>query len=140
MPYLGEDGDGNLIEPSGEQMRELYRRIGKPDQRDDIGEDGFVNAYYGSLVFKRLVTYVLECGYTFDDLQTLFLDDNIAQLRKGDTTAEETRKSANARESLERQSTMVRRIIAGAYRVSAVYFFRNVDFQNTITLNPVDIV
>ena len=35
---------------------------------------------------------------------------------------------------------MVRRIIAGAYRVNAVYFFRNVDFQDTITLNPVDIV
>ena len=140
VPYLGEDGDGNLIEPSDEQMRELYRRIGKPEQRDDIGEDGFVNAYHGSLVFKKLVTYVLECGYTFDDLQTLFLDDNIAQLRKGDTTEEEMRKSANARESLERQSTMVRRIIAGAYRVNAVYFFRNVDFQNTATLNPVDIV
>ena len=80
------------------QMRELYRRIGKPEQRDDIGEDGFVNAYHGSLFFKKLVTYVLECGYTFDDLQTLFIDENIAQLRKGDTTEEEMKKSANARE------------------------------------------
>ena len=140
VPYLGEDGDGNLIEPSDEQMRELYRRIGKPEQRDDIGEDGFVNAYHGSLIFKKLGTYVLECGYTFDDLQTLFIDENIAQLKKGDTTEEEMKKSANARESLDRQSTMVRRIVAGAYKVSAVYFFRNVDFQNTATLNPVDIL
>ena len=140
VPYLGEDGDGNLIEPSDEQMGELYRRIGKPEQRDDIGEDGFVNAYHGSLVFKKLVTYVLECGYTFDDLQTLFIDENIAQLKKGDTTEEEMKKSANARESLDRQSTMVRRIIAGAYKVNAVYFFRNVDFQNAATLNPVDIL
>ena len=50
------------------------------------------------------------------------------------------RKSATAREALDRQSTFVRRVIAGAYRVNAVYFFRNVDFQNTATLNPVDIL
>ena len=140
VPYLGEDADGNLIEPTGQQMRELYRDVGKPDQKDDIGEEGFVNAYYGAIVFKRLVTYTLECGYTFDDLQNLFVDENIAQLTKGDTTEEEMRKAANAREALDRQATLVRRIIAGAYRVNAVYFFRNVDFQNTITLNPVDIV
>ena len=140
VPYLGEDADGNLIEPTGQQMRELYRDVGKPDQKDDIGEEGFVNAYYGAIVFKRLVTYTLECGYTFDDLQNLFVDENIAQLTKGDTTEEEMRKAANAREALDRQTTLVRRIIAGAYRVNAVYFFRNVDFQNTITLNPVDIL
>ena len=140
VPYLGEDADGNLIEPTVQQMRELYRDVGKPDQKDDIGEEGFVNAYYGAIVFKRLVTYTLECGYTFDDLQNLFVDENIAQLTKGDTTEEEMRKAANAREALDRQATLVRRIIAGAYKVNAVYFFRNVDFQNTITLNPVDIV
>ena len=140
VPYLGVDADGNLIEPTAQQMRELYRDVGKPDQKDDIGEEGFVNAYYGAIVFKRLVTYTLECGYTFDDLQNLFVDENIAQLTKGDTTEEEMRKAANAREALDRQATLVRRIIAGAYKVNAVYFFRNVDFQNTITLNPVDIV
>jgi hypothetical protein len=82
----------------------------------------------------------LECGYTFDDLQNMFIDENIAQLKKGDTTEEEMRKSATAREALDRQSALVRRVIAGAYRVNAVYFFRNVDFQNTATLNPVDIL
>ena len=140
VPYLGEDDDGNLIEPSDDQMRELYRQIGKPEHKDDVGEDGFVNAYHGSLVFKKLLIYVLECGYTFDDLQNMFIDENIAQLKKGDTTEEEMRKSATAREALDRQSALVRRVIAGAYRVNAVYFFRNVDFQNTATLNPVDIL
>ena len=53
---------------------------------------------------------------------------------------DEMRKTTAAREALDRQDVMVRRIIAGAYRVNAVYFFRNVDFQDTITLNPVDIV
>ena len=130
VPYLGEDADGNLIEPTGQQMRELYHEVGKPEQRDDIGEEGFVNAYYGSIVFKRLVTYTLDFGYTFDDLQNLFVDENIAQLAKGDTTEEEMRKAANAREALDRQTALVRRIIAGAYKVNAVYFFRNVDFQN----------
>ena len=130
VPYLGEDDDGNLVEPSDDQMRELYRQIGKPERKDDVGEDGFVNAYHGSLVFKKLLIYVLECGYTFD----------LAQLKKGDTTEEEMRKSATAREALDRQSALVRRIIAGAYKVNAVYSFRNVDFQNTATLNPVDIL
>ena len=140
VPYLGEDENGELIEPTAQQMKELYQEVGRPDQKDDIGEEGFVNAYYGAVVFKRLVTYTLECGYTFEDLQTLFVDENIAQLAKGDTSREEMRKAANAREALDRQETLVRRIIAGAYRVNAVYFFRNVDFQDTITLNPVDIV
>ena len=135
VPYLGEDDDGNLIEPSDEQMRDLYRQIGKPEHKDDVGEDGFVNAYHGSLVFKKLFIYILECGYVFDDLQNMFIDENTEQLKKGDTAEEEMRKSATAREALDRQSTFVRRVIAGAYRVNAAYFFRNVDFQNTATLN-----
>ena len=124
VPYLGEDENGELIEPTAQQMKELYQEVGRPDQKDDIGEEGFVNAYYGAVVFKRLVTYTLGCGYTFEDLQTLFVDENIAQLAKGDTSREEMRKAANAREALDRQETLVRRIIAGAYRVNAVYFFR----------------
>ena len=82
VPYLGEDENGELIEPTGQQMRELYREVGRPDQKDDIGEEGFVNAYYGAVVFKRLVTYTLECGYTFDDLQNLFVDETLHNWRK----------------------------------------------------------
>ena len=63
VPYLGEDDDGKLIEPTDEQMRELYRQVGNPNSKEDIGEDGFVNAYHGSLIFKRLVIYILERGY-----------------------------------------------------------------------------
>ena len=140
VPYLGEDDDGNLIEPSDEQMQDLYHQIGKPEHKDDVGEDGFVNAYRGSLVFKKLLIYILECGYVFDDLQNMFIDENTEQLKKGDTAEKEMRKSSAAREALDRQSTFVRRVIVGAYRVNAVYFFRNVDFQNTATLNPVDIL
>jgi len=140
VPYLGEDDDGNLIEPTDEQMQELYRQIGKPDSKDNVGEEGFVNAYHGSLIFKKLITYVLECGYAFGDLQNLFSEENIEPLKRDDTIEEETRKSSTARDALDMQSTFVRRVIAGAYKVNAVYFFRNVDFQNTVTLNPVDIL
>jgi len=140
VPYLGEDDDGNLIEPNTEQMQDLYRQIGKPDSKDDVGEDGFINAYHGSLIFKKLLTYILECGYAFGDLQNIFSEEHIEPLKKDDTTEEETRKSSAAREALDMQSTFVRRVIAGAYKVNAVYFFRNVDFQNTATLNPVDIL
>ena len=140
VPYLGEDENGELIEPTAQQMRELYHEVGRPDQKDDIGEEGFVNAYYGAIVLKRLVVYTLECGYTYEDLLNIFVDEDIEKLAKNDTSIDEMRKAANAREALDRQDTLVRRIIAGAYKVNAVYFFRNVDFQDTITLNPVDIV
>ena len=140
VPYLGEDENGELIEPTAQQMRELYHEVGRPDHKDDIGEEGFVNAYYGAIVLKRLVVYTPECGYTYEDLLNIFVDEDIEKLAKYDTSSDEMRKAANAREALDRQDTLVRRIIAGAYKVNAVYFFRNVDFQDTITLNPVDIV
>ena len=140
VPYLGEDENGELIEPTAQQMRELYHEVGRPDHKDDIGEEGFVNAYYGAIVLKRLVVYTLECGYTYEDLLNIFVDEDIEKLAKNDTSSDEMRKAANAREALDRQDALVRRIIAGAYKVNAVYFFRNVDFQDTITLNPVDIV
>ena len=140
VPYLGEDEKGELIEPTAQQMRELYHEVGRPDHKDDIGEEGFVNAYYGAIVLKRLVVYTLECGYTYEDLLNVFVDEEIEKLSESDTSRDEMRKATNAREALDRQDVMVRRIIAGAYKVNAVYFFRNVDFQDTITLNPVDIV
>lgn len=140
VPYLGEDEDGNLIEPSVEQMRDLYREIGRPESKDDVGEDGFINAYHGSLVFKKLIVYIMECGYAFTDLQNIFNEELAGPLKRDDTTEEETRKTAIARSALEAQSTFVRRVIAGAYKVNAVYFFRNVNFQYIVTLNPVDIL
>ena len=129
VPYLGEDENGELIEPTAQQMRELYHEVGRPDQKDDIGEEGFVNAYYGAIVLKRLVVYTLKCGYTYEDLLNIFVDEDIEKLAKSDTSRDEMRKAANAREALDRQDTLVRRIIAGAYKVNAVYFFRNVDFR-----------
>ena len=140
VPYLGEDEDGNLIEPTDEQMAELYREIGDPKSKNDLGEDGFTNAYHGSLVFKKLVTYLLECGYEFADMQVIFGDENIQHLARGDTAEEELRKSNIARDSLDAQSTFFRRVIGGAYQVSAVYFFSDVDYQAAVTLNPIDIL
>ena len=32
-PYLGEDENGELIEPTAQQMKELYKEIGRPNQR-----------------------------------------------------------------------------------------------------------
>ena len=140
VPYLGEDDEGNLIAPTDEQMRELYRQVGNPRSREDVGEEGFVNAYYGSLIFKRLIIYVLECGYTTKDLQETYGGEQFEPLKKDDTPEEEIRKTLRACEALEAQSTFVRRVIAGAYGVNAVYFFRNVNYLNTVTLNPVDIL
>ena len=60
VPYLGEDKDGNLIEPTDEQMRDLYHSICTPGSKEDLGEDGFACAYHGAIIFKKLITYVLE--------------------------------------------------------------------------------
>ena len=86
VPYLGEDENGELIEPTAQQMRELYHEVGRPEHKDDIGEEGFVNAYYGAIVFKRPVVYTLECGYTYEDLLNVFVDEEIEKLSKSDTS------------------------------------------------------
>ena len=72
VPYLGEDDDGKLIEPTDEQIKELYCQVGNPSSKEDIGEQGFANAYHGSLIFKKLVIYILECGYGANDLRDMF--------------------------------------------------------------------
>ena len=35
VPYLGEDENGVLIEPSDERMREFYHQVGNPRSKDD---------------------------------------------------------------------------------------------------------
>ena len=139
VPYLGEDAQGVLIESSGEDMRDFYQRVGNPKHKDDLGEDGFVNAYHGAL-YKKLIVYILECGYSFRDLQEIYGGEQFDQLSRRDTPEEESMKTMRARDALEMQSNFMRRVIAGAYGVNGVYFFRNVDYLNTITLNPVDII
>ena len=140
VPYLGEDGNGDPIEPTDDQMKELYWRICDPEDKNNLGPDGFTCAYYGSLVFKKLITYILECGFTYNDLQNALGEGVGDTLRSKDTAEEERKKSEEARTKMDGQAYFVRRVIAGAYGVNAVYFFRNVDYQNSITLNPVDIL
>ena len=106
VPYLGEDENGELIEPTAQQMKELYEEVGRPEHKDDIGEEGFVNAYYGAIVLKRLLVYTLECGYTYEDLKNIFDDDEIEKLSKSDTSKDEMRKTTAAREALDRQDVM----------------------------------
>ena len=118
-------------------MRELYRQVGNPNSKEDIGEDGFVHAYHGSLIFKRLVIYILECGYGANDLQDMFGGEQFEGLN---TPEEEAKKTLRARESLEIRSTFIRRVLGEAYGVNAVYFSRNVNYLNTVTLDAVDIL
>ena len=140
VPYLGADENGDLVEPTDAQMRELHADTCDPKNKDDLGPDGFTCAYYGSLIYKKLITYILECGYTYTDLQNALGDGTGDTLRVKDTVEEERRKSEEARTKLDDQAHFVRRVIAGAYNVNAVYFFRNVEYQYSITLNPVDIL
>ena len=140
VPYLGEDENGDPKEPTEEQMRELYWNTCNPEDKNDLGPDGFTWAYYGSLVYKKLITYILECGFTHTDIQNELGEGIGGTLGMKDTAEEEKKKSEEARIKIDGQAYFVRRIIAGAYGVNAVYFFRKVDYQNSITLNPVDIL
>ena len=90
-----------------------------------------MNAYHGSLIFKKLVIYLLECGYGGIHLRDMFGGEQFEGLKKSDTLEEEAKKTLRAREDLEIQSTFVRRVLAGAYGVNAVYFFRSVNYLNT---------
>ena len=140
VPYLGEDENGDPVEPTDDQMRRLYDETCTPGDKNDIDPDGFTCAYYGSLIYKKLITYILECGYTYADLQKTLGNETGDILKKADSAEEERKKSDHARMQLDEQAHFVRRVIAGAYDVNAVYFFRNVDYQYSITLNPVDIL
>ena len=140
VPYLGEDENGDPKEPTDDQMRELYWNICDPEDKNNLGPDGFTCAYYGSLIFKKLITYILECGFTYTDMQNALGEGVGDTLRLKDTAEEEKKKSEEARAKMDGQAYFVRRVIAGAYGVNAVYFFRNVEYQNSITLNPVDIL
>ena len=108
VPYLGEDENGVLIEPSDEKMREFYHQVGNPKSKDDLGEGGFVNAYHGAQIFKKLIIYILECGYSFKDLQEIYGGEQYDQLKKDDTHEEETMKTLRARDALEAQSDFMR--------------------------------
>ena len=103
-------------------MRELFRQVSNPDSQEDIGEQGFVNAYHGSWIFKKLVIYLLECGYSSNDLRDMLGVEQFEGSKKSDTPEEEAKKTS-VRENLKIQ-LYVSRVWAGAYGVNAVYFFR----------------
>eukprot|EP00435_Cladocopium_sp_Y103_P003466 s70_g1.t1 len=101
----------------------------------------YVRSYYGSLVFKKLATYILECGYTADEFKARFaVDDSDRRKMKKETATEEEAAHELAVANLVQQSRFMRRFIAGGFDATAVYFFRNQQFINTIYLNPVDLI
>ena len=73
-------------------------------------------------------------------MPSISIGEQYEGLRKSDTPEEEAKKTLRARENPEIQSTFVRRVLAGAYGINAVYFFRSVNYLNTITLELVDII
>ena len=136
IPYLGVNDEGELIEPQEYHLRAQYQKVGIPAHADDLGEDGFIRSYRGSLNSKKLVIYVLECGYyTPDDFREIFSSRG-QRLNPKDTKEDEEA----AHDQMEDQSIFMRRVIAGAFDVNAVYFFRNVNYANTVFHDPLDIL
>eukprot|EP00435_Cladocopium_sp_Y103_P069136 s370_g32.t1 len=141
IPFLGVDNAGELIEPTDEQLEDYYRTSMNKKSKFDQGPDGYVRSYHGSLVFKRLATYILECGYTAEEFKAHFAVPDIDRRKmKRETATEEEAAHELAVANLQEQSRFMRRFIAGAYGATAVYFFRNQRFINTIYLNPVDLI
>ena len=136
IPYLGVNDEGELIEPQEYHLRAQYQKVGIPAHADDLGEDGFIRSYRGSLNSKKLVIYVLECGYyTPDDFREIFSSRG-QRLNPKDTKEDEEA----AHDQMEDQSIFMRRVIAGAFDVNAVYLFRNVNYANTVFHDPLDIL
>eukprot|EP00435_Cladocopium_sp_Y103_P048297 s3250_g14.t1 len=141
IPYLGTDNVGELIEPTDEQLEEYYQTSMNKTSKFDQGLDGYVRSYHGSLVFKRLATYILECGYTAEEFKARFaVADSERRKMRRETATEEEIAHELAVANLQEQSGFMRRFIAGAFGATAVYFFRNQRFINTIYLNPVDLL
>eukprot|EP00435_Cladocopium_sp_Y103_P001815 s1900_g1.t1 len=87
----------------------------------DQGLDGYIRSYHGALVFKRLATYILECGYTAEEFKAHFaVDDTLRRKIRRETATEEEYAHELAVANLQEQSRFMRRFIAGAYGVNAV--------------------
>eukprot|EP00435_Cladocopium_sp_Y103_P035466 s647_g9.t1 len=142
IPLLGEEQNSELIEPADQQLEEHYQVFGNPTHsKHDQGMDGFVRSYHGSLIFKRLANYILECGYTADEFKAHFsLGEAKRRNFAGETADQEEASYRMATTHLVEQSRFMRRFIAGAYDATVVYFFRNQQFINTVYLNPVDLL
>ena len=124
IPFLGEDEHGNLIERDEHHLKVQYQRIGKPGQAGDLGEDGFIRSYRGSLIFKELATYVLEPGYTPDDFRAMSSSKG-ERLSPKDTKEEEEEKVRIAQGQMEDQSIFMRTVIAGNIWCECGVFLQN---------------
>ena len=62
------------------------------------------------------------------------------RLSPKDTKEEEEEKVRIAQGQMEDQSIFMRTVIAETFGVNAAYFFRIVDYANTIFLDPLDLV
>eukprot|EP00435_Cladocopium_sp_Y103_P073251 s103_g43.t1 len=140
IPFLGVDPNGELIEPTDQQLEEHYQNNMNKKSKHDQGVDGYIRSYHGSLVFKKLANYILECGNTAEDFKAHFaLDDPMRRHWTKETATQEEAAYELATVHLAEQSRFMRRVIAGAYDATAVYF-RNKQFINTVYMNPVDLL
>eukprot|EP00435_Cladocopium_sp_Y103_P047933 s1604_g14.t1 len=141
IPYLGTNNVGELIEPTDEELEDFYETSMNKATKYDQGKDGYVRSYHGSLVFKKLATYILECGYTAEEFKAKFaVPDSERRKIRRETATEEEIAHELAVTNLQEQSRFMRRFIAGAFDATAVYFFRNQRFINTVYMNPVDLI
>ena len=77
--------------------------------------------------------------YTPDDFRAMSSSKG-ERLSPKDTKEEEEEKVRIAQGQMEDQSIFMRTVIAGTFGVNAAYFFRSVDYANTIFLDPLDLV
>ena len=65
-------------------MKELYKEIADQIKRTISEKRDSSMHTNGAVVLKRLLIYTLECGYTYDDLQNIFFDEEMEKLSKRD--------------------------------------------------------
>eukprot|EP00435_Cladocopium_sp_Y103_P007792 s835_g2.t1 len=113
IPFLGVDINGELIEPNDQQLEQHYQDWMNKKTKFDQGLDGYIRSYHGALVFKRLATYILECGYTAEEFKAHFaVDDTFRRKIRRETATEEEYAHELAVMNLQEQSRFMRRFIA----------------------------
>eukprot|EP00435_Cladocopium_sp_Y103_P033986 s3204_g8.t1 len=132
IPFLSKNENGDIIEPTDQQLEEHYDEHGNTETKHDLGKDGYVRSYHGSFIFKKLANYVLECGYTPEEYKNIFSSGSIRRKIATETIDDEEDAYQRATTDLAEQSRfMMRFIIAGAFNANAVCFFRNANSTST---------
>ena len=153
-PDCGQDSEGNLLDPTSEQMAKFHSEVHMITQkksRDTVRDDveDFALGFQGIKTLSHIMKYLVNCGWTVAEIKEILgTSDRGKELSKERKEAKLGWKSElyaqwreTAWDDLQRHSNFVRRAIKGAFGVNNYTYFRpDANFAGTMFINPLSII